>query len=361
MVGEEKAFFSWRNAVLYHWTPQKAQELNLNPPQTGGHWQYEVTKSAHPPLSRQIDVHGGRRATSLWNQFWRENISEKDTREKGPEKDKLQPAVFRWCHSNDGIIEKLAGGERECMMTHTLNFSEISKQMANHYGFEFFVSGHLIFTYESYVERGGDEKIKFLSWDGIIEDHWIKGNRLLRRREITLDDLDLWVEIKKCDEGEQDISCGSKFMLGIMDELGNSTQSTYRSIRVVEKEIIYLVMDNTGGNRENKTMLEYSEYLSDNYNILVHHQVPRSPKTNMLDLSAWMTVQSKVQKYHRRNVKFQDALARSVKKAWQNVEEYKLTRILEWFLKVLDIIIQYQGENNLIESNRVLKGVLETM
>ena len=107
--------------------------------------------------------------------------------------------------------------------------------MANHYGFEFFVSGHLIFTYESYVERGGDEKIKFLSWDGIIEDHWIKGNRLLRRREITLDDLDLWVEIKKCDEGEQDISCGSKFMLGIMDELGNSTQSTYRSIRVVEK------------------------------------------------------------------------------------------------------------------------------
>ena len=58
-----------------------------------------------------------------------------------------------------------------------------------------------------------------------------------------MDDLDLRVETKKGDEGEQEISFDTKFMLGIMDKLGNSNRSTYRGIRVVEEEIIYLVMN----------------------------------------------------------------------------------------------------------------------
>ena len=58
-----------------------------------------------------------------------------------------------------------------------------------------------------------------------------------------MDDLDLRVETKKDDEGEQEISFDTKFMLGIMDKLENSNRRTYRSIRVVEEEIIYLVMN----------------------------------------------------------------------------------------------------------------------
>ena len=57
-----------------------------------------------------------------------------------------------------------------------------------------------------------------------------------------MDDLDLRVETKKDDEGEQEISFDTKFMLGIMDKLENSNRRTYRSIRVVEDEFIYLVM-----------------------------------------------------------------------------------------------------------------------
>ena len=60
--------------------------------------------------------------------------------------------------------------------------------------------------------------------------------------ELTLDDLDLRLEKKKGDEGKHDISFDTNFMLGIMDKLGNSTRSNYRSIMVVEEEIIYLVM-----------------------------------------------------------------------------------------------------------------------
>ena len=52
---------------------------------------------------------------------------------------------------------------------------------------------------------------------------------------LTLYVLDHQVEIKKGGEGYQDISYYSKFMLGMMDELGNSTQRTYRSIGVVDK------------------------------------------------------------------------------------------------------------------------------
>ena len=60
-----------------------------------------------------------------------------------------------------------------------------------------------------------------------------------------------------------------------MDELGNATCSTYCGIWVVSKDIIYLVMDNAGGHRKDESVLEYSDYLSENYNIVVHHKLTR--------------------------------------------------------------------------------------
>ena len=162
------------------------------------------------------------------------------------------------------------------------------------------------------------------------------------------------MEMIKGDKGDQDISFDSNFKLGIMDELRNSTRSTYRSIGLVDKDIIYLVMDNAGGHGENEAMLEYSEYLEENYNIVVHPRFPWSHETNMIDPGAWMTMQSKVEIFHLRNVKQHDALARSTNKAWCNVEEQKLTIIWERFLKVLDLIIQVQGGNELVEIKRGL-------
>ena len=72
------------------------------------------------------------------------------------------------------------------------------------------------------------------------------------------------VEMRKGDDGDQYISCDYKFMLGIMDELVNSTQSTYRIIGLVDEEIIYLVVDNAGGYGENRAVLHYSGYLAEN-------------------------------------------------------------------------------------------------
>ena len=100
-------------------------------------------------------------------------------------------------------------------------------------------------------------------------------------------------------------------------------------------------------------------YLVENYNILVHHQVPRSPKTNMIDLGVLMTVQSEVEKYHHRKVKKHYSVSQYVNNAWRDVEEHKLIKIWERFLKVLDLIIQDQGGNSLLESNRGLNGITE--
>ena len=96
--------------------------------------------------------------------------------------------------------------------------------------------------YASYGERGGDKKISF-SVDGRIKDNWVKENITTRRRALTLSDLELRSETRKVEKGEHDISCDSKFMLGMMDELGNSIRSTYRSIGIVDEEISYMVMD----------------------------------------------------------------------------------------------------------------------
>ena len=80
-----------------------------------------------------------------------------------------------------------------------------------------------MFTYESYRERGGDKKGNFLPEDSKIEDYWVKENILARRGALTLSDLFLRVEMINVEESEQDISCDSKFMLGIIDDLENST------------------------------------------------------------------------------------------------------------------------------------------
>ena len=83
------------------------------------------------------------------------------------------------------------------------------------------MSGYLIFTYASYGEKSSDKKSSFLSGDGRIEDPWVKENNITMRWALTLDDLELQVEIKKGDEGKQDISCYSKFILGMMYKLGS--------------------------------------------------------------------------------------------------------------------------------------------
>ena len=138
----------------------------------------------------------------------------------------------------------------------TLNFYRLDQQLTNYYDLDNFVYGHLMFMYKSYGDRGGDKKNKFSPREGRIEYHWGKENIFARRQAITLYDLDMRFEMKKGNEGEQYISYDSNFMLGIMENLRNSTWSTYSSIGVVDREMNNLVTDNVVGNGKNESMLE---------------------------------------------------------------------------------------------------------
>ena len=82
-----------------------------------------------------------------------------------------------------------------------------------------------MFTYKSDKERVSEKKSKFFSRGGRIEDFWFMENILTSRRPLALHYLELQVEIQKGNEIEQDVLCDSKFMLGVMDKLGNSKKS----------------------------------------------------------------------------------------------------------------------------------------
>ena len=69
----------------------------------------------------------------------------------------------------------------------------------------------------------------------------------------------------------------------------------------VEPDIpIYLYMDNAGGHGKKHVVEKYVATLKDDYNVIIRHQRPRSPATNMLDLGVWMALQNVVEKLHFR-------------------------------------------------------------
>jgi len=57
----------------------------------------------------------------------------------------------------------------------------------------------------------------------------------------------------------------------------------------VSKDIpIYLIMDNAGGHGTVKAIGQYARILKEKYNIIVKHQIPHSPETNLPDLGTWV-------------------------------------------------------------------------
>ena len=76
----------------------------------------------------------------------------------------------------------------------------------------------------------------------------------------------------------------------------------------------------------------------------------------MLDLGAWMTIQSVVEKLHRQRVMNEDALADTIEEAFDNFDGYtKLAAIARRWELVLDLILDDDGGNDLVETKR---GVL---
>ena len=114
-----------------------------------------------------------------------------------------------------------------------------------------------------------------------------------------------------------------------------------------------MVMDNAGGHGTKETVKLYTEMLKTKYNIIIIHQVPRSPYTNLLDLGVWCSLQAAVEKEHYMKRTDVHALQNSVMSAWNTRPLDKvIKKVWTRMKKDLAIIVEGDGGNDLVEKKR---------
>jgi hypothetical protein len=149
---------------------------------------------------------------------------------------------------------------------------------------------------------------------------------------------------------EVDCSCDSEFMLSVMDDVGKAIREAYSSVPF--DEVIYLFMDNAGGHGKKDVVKQYCKHLRDEYNIIIRHQQPRTPESNMLDLGIWMHLQSIVEEKHFGQRIHIGSLWNTMQAAWACISQQALTNVYERWLKVLDLIEEGEGSSHLVEKKR---------
>ena len=196
-----------------------------------------------------------------------------------------------------------------------------------------------------------------------MNDEFLLKNRNIRSknqesRPLTLDDLLLHRVIHKGTTMIRDTTCDSEYMLKHIRGIGKSIREKFDWVEMTTP--IFLIMDNAGGHGTTDKKDEYELILLEEFNIIVDWQVPNSPETNMLDLGAWMAIQHKVEQIHKTLVMQNDVLSRSVLDAFESLDCVVLTNIHKRWLKVLDLILEGNGDNTMVEDYRGKKEILLT-
>ena len=111
-------------------------------------------------------------------------------------------------------------------------------------------------------------------------------------------------------------------------------------------------MDNAGGHGTNDAKQRYAALLLNEFNIKIMWQPPRSPELNLLDLGVWRTLQSRTEKlaYELRTTK--DAIWTAANKAFSQTPPEKLTNVVECLKLVYSLIVDDNGDNNKVETQR---------
>jgi hypothetical protein len=112
-------------------------------------------------------------------------------------------------------------------------------------------------------------------------------------RPLQLRDIKIYVKNEKGDVSQEDATCDSTFMLGIIRTVGRRIRKCFHW--VPDHVPVHLFMDNAGGHGTNEAKQAYVGILSEEFNVQVIWQVPRSPETNMLDLGVWAMLQAIVE------------------------------------------------------------------
>jgi hypothetical protein len=239
--------------------------------------------------------------------------------------------------------------------------SEVVDLIHDSYGLDGAVSDSLCFSYNSTTKNDNKKVVRILQDD---KNAYLLKDRIVREeggaeRLLTLTDLHLYIHVPKNTEVEEDITCDSSFMMESIHEIGSSIRASM--YWVPQSECITLFMDNAGGHGKESIKDEYVLILKDRYKIIVEWQVPNSPETNLLDLGFWATLQAIVERLHRLKRMDTDALARTVRDAFEQMDSNKVENIYERWEYVLDLIIHGKGRNDFVEKNRGLTKSLDVL
>ena len=233
----------------------------------------------------------------------------------------------QWCDKDVGVV--VAG----------MTLGDLKIALVEQYLLESGVSDRLVICL--YTGTGQNKKSKYICEDG---------DAIPTQDALTLGGYTLMVRSKKGDEREIDTTCDSKFMEMIMPEVGRAIREQYHWVPFSIP--IFLYLDNAGGHGTKAVIDQYVKALKDDFNVILVHQRPRSPATNMLDLGVWMALQNVVEKLHFRKRMEAKALCNTVEEAWKQLDSIKLQNVYNRWKMVLDLIIEDNGGDRLIEAKR---------
>ena len=166
------------------------------------------------------------------------------------------------------------------------------------------------------------------------------------RRPLRIEDLVLRAHFERGEEVPEDVSCDSQFMRDHMNLIGEAIRAKYDWLP--QSQAITLVMDNAGGHGTKDAIDQYVADLLQNHNVNILWQEPRGPELNLLDLGAWMSLQSAVEKHFRGTQNDQEALARKIEETWNVFDSTVFRRIFDRWVLALDLIIADEGDNCLV-------------
>ena len=239
------------------------------------------------------------------------------------------------------VNEALKNGDWKQYVEEDMKLQTLRTILQEKYDLDDSITERLVIQHKTPTGRDGQDRLVYID----AETDTVPSGDSLAMNGYTLK-----VQYKKGEEREVDVTCDSKFMLEVMHDVGRAIRDAYYWVSIYWP--IFLYIDNAGGHGTKEAVTTYVNFLRTEYNVICVHQRPRSPETNMLDLGAWMALQSVVEKMHARRRYHANALANTVRLAWEALEPAKLSAIYKRWVKVLDLIILDKGGNDLVESQR---------
>ena len=251
--------------------------------------------------------------------------------------------------STDALVnyEIKSGGWKE-LYTNGMTVEDMCAFVVDMYDLEEEEAARLEFHYERWTGQANKTKsnIRLKPEDQLI------GHTAKRKSgetfNVGLDDLHLGIRLQEGDKTTQDINCDSNYMLEIMPKVGQAIRDAF--FWVAEDHYVYLVLDSAGGHGTKEAIAKYKQQMYDDYKIILVHQIPQSPETNVLDLGIWMSLQSAVEKCHRLMRGDKQALDASVMKVWKDVaNEEAFTKVFDRLNVNYAAIKKFGGKNDFCE------------